>query len=155
LNSNDLSLVRYEFNGPPGNYLLEGIPVESGQQITGLKLYFVEGKGTLVGMVRTKTGPLPAGIKCFVYPEPENSPVPDFGTETDDRGMFRLEVLPPGEFVLHIRPYVATAARSPNSVEYQEILQRVTIRPRQETRTEVVIELTPERGEGTPDVPKP
>lgn len=147
LSSNDFSLVRYDFNGPPGNYLLEGIPLESGQQIIGLKLYFVEGKGTLVGTVRTETGPLPTGVKCYIIPTMENNPDNFFGTETDDRGMFRLEGLPPGEVVLHINPAPVHASTVPSKLpDFQETLHRVTILPRQETRVEVVVNLEPEKG---------
>ncbi|HVN81087.1 MAG TPA: hypothetical protein VMW38_19010, partial [Terriglobia bacterium] len=155
VNSSDLFLVRCEFNGPPGNYLLEGIPLESGQQITGLKLFFVEGKGTLVGLVRTKAGPLPSGVRCYVEPVLENNTESIFGTETDDRGMFRFEELPPGEVVLHIQPYVPAFSGTSKPVEFQEVLQRVTLRPRQETRTEIVIDLVPEKEKVSPDAPKP
>jgi hypothetical protein len=148
LNSSDFSLVQYEFNGPPGNYLLEGFPLENGQQITGLKLHFVEGKGTLIGSVRTKAGPLPENVKCYVLPEMENSPDSFFGTETDSRGMFRLEGLPPGDLVLVISPLYANPNAGPSkSAGFKEFRQRVSIRPHQETHVEIIIDLVTEKGE--------
>ncbi len=156
LNSNDFSLTRYEFNGPPGNYLLAGFPLEPGGRIGDLKLYFVAGKGTLTGIVRTKTGPLPVGVKCELMPIYENSLNYIFPTETDDRGMFRFEGLPPGEVILHIYPSYATTSTAPSKEPgFREIQQRITIHPRQETRLEAVIELVPEKREEPSDVDNP
>jgi hypothetical protein len=156
LSSNDFTLVRFEFNGPPGNYLLEGFPLEAGGHITGLKLYFVEGKGTLIGLIRTKTGPLPENVKCFVQPEMESNPDYMFGAETDSRGMFRLEGLPPGEVVLHINPAPVHPPTVPSKLpDFQETLHRVTILPRQETRIEVVVDLIPEVSKEPSSADKP
>ncbi len=148
LSSNDFSLGHYEFNGPPGNYLLEGFPLQVGERLAGLKLFFVEGKGTLIGVIHTKAGPLPANMECYIQPETETLTGFILGTETDARGMFRLEGLPPGELLLHIYPSLAEASGGPSKgPRFQEIQQRVTIRPRQETRVEAVIELVPEKKE--------
>jgi hypothetical protein len=141
LDSKDFTLARYEFNGPPGNYLMEGFPLESGQQITGLKLYFVEGKGTLIGQVRARSGPLPQGMKCAISLDVENDPFAMFGGETDAGGRFRFENLPPGELVLHVNPSnPRSAPDAPKSPVFEEITQRVTIRPRQETQVEIVVD---------------
>jgi hypothetical protein len=150
LGSDEFVPSRYELNGSPGNYLMEGIPLEPGDRLTGLKLYFVEKNCILLGVVRTNAGPLPKGFSGWVQPRLEKGRTFILGTEVDERGMFRFEKIPPGDLELTV--YVSGPSPKGGTVReyYGETRQRVSLRPGQETQVEILIQLTPQK-RGEPD----
>src|SRR5215831_4914061 len=98
-----LAIARIERNGAPAS---EGIEVDVGEQVTGVRVVMVYGTLTIRGEFRVIGGTLPAGYKFFAtarrVDQPEQDPP---GAEIDARGQFVIENLPPGEYEIRVVPF--------------------------------------------------
>lgn len=119
-NTRDLVMSHVERNGAPVG---DGIEVEAGEQVTGVRVVLVHGSLAIRGEIRAVGGALPAGYRFIVYPRRVDPPNLFLqGIEADTRGQFVIENLPPGEYELKVVP--ATYANS--QLSGPNIMRRVT-----------------------------
>jgi protocatechuate 3,4-dioxygenase beta subunit len=116
-----LTLRRMEYNGAPAR---EGIDVNPGEQVTGVRLILVYGSLTLRGEVKIVGGALPASQKFYAQAHSSDQSMRNGGIgQVDARGKFLIENLTPGEYVIRLYPYYTTWDGQRLS---QEIIGRIT-----------------------------
>ena len=99
-----LTLVRTEVDGIEQR---EGIEVNAGAKITGVRLVFAYGVGSIRGEVKAEGGTLPAGVTIQVIVRSATGGARRFSGAVDARGHFVVENIPPGSYetsVLTIGP---------------------------------------------------
>jgi len=95
-----LTLVRTEVDGIEQR---EGIEVSAGAKITGVRLVFAYGAGSIRGEVKAEHGILPAGLRLAVVIS-SASGARQSGT-VDARGHFVVENIPPGTYEISVRTF--------------------------------------------------
>lgn len=95
-----LTLVRTEVDGIEQR---EGIEVSAGSKITGVRLVFAYGAGSIRGEVRAEGGTLPSGLQVVIR-SATGGPRP-FGGAVDARGHFVVENIPPGTYEVSVMTY--------------------------------------------------
>lgn len=106
-----LTLVRTELDGIDQR---EGIEVNAGAQITGVRLVFAYGTGSIRGEVRAEAGALPTGQTLQVIISSGGSR--RFSSVVDARGHFVVENISPGAYemsIVTIRPDRTTSTYAP------------------------------------------
>jgi hypothetical protein len=97
-----LALGRIEHNGAPAP---EGIDVDPGEHVTGVRLILVYGALTLRGELKIVGGALPAGQRFNAVARRVDQPMQGGrGAEVDARGRFVIEKLTPGEYEVRVAP---------------------------------------------------
>jgi protocatechuate 3,4-dioxygenase beta subunit len=97
-----LAIARIERNGAPAN---EGIEVDAGEQVTGVRVVMVYGTLAIRGEFRVVGGALPAGYKFAASARRVDQPTQNqAAAEIDARGQFVIENLPPGEYEVRVVP---------------------------------------------------
>ena len=94
-----LTLVRTEIDGIEQR---EGIEVNAGAQITGVRLVFAYGAGSIRGEVRAESGGLPAGLTLQVIVSSASGGARRFSSGVDARGHFVVENIPPGTYEMSV-----------------------------------------------------
>jgi Carboxypeptidase regulatory-like domain len=95
-----LVIARIEHNGAPAS---EGIEVDAGEQVTGVRVILVYGTLAIRGEFRIVGGALPAGYRFFAYARRVDQPAQNTpGAEIDARGQFVIDNLPPGEYEIRV-----------------------------------------------------
>jgi protocatechuate 3,4-dioxygenase beta subunit len=98
-----LAIARIERNGAPAS---DGIEVDAGEQVTGVRVVLVYGTLAIRGEFRVIGGTFPAGYKFFAEARRTDQSVPNPpGAEIDARGQFVIENLPPGEYEIRVAPF--------------------------------------------------
>jgi len=97
-----LAIARIERNGAPAS---EGIEVDAGEQVTGVRVVLVYGTLAIRGEFRIVGGAAPAGYRFFASARRVDQPAQNQpGAEIDARGQFVIENLPPGEYEIRVVP---------------------------------------------------
>jgi len=94
-----LTLVRTEVDGIEQK---EGIEVNAGAKITGVRLVFAYGVGSIHGEVKSEDGTLPAGLAVQVIIRSATGGARPFSGTVDARGHFVVENIPPGNYELSV-----------------------------------------------------
>jgi carboxypeptidase family protein len=95
-----LAIARIERNGAPAS---DGIEVDAGEQVTGVRVVLVYGTLAIRGEFRVAGGALPAGYRFFASARRVDQPAQNPpGAEIDARGQFVIENLPPGEYEIRV-----------------------------------------------------
>jgi protocatechuate 3,4-dioxygenase beta subunit len=94
-----LTLVRTEVDGIEQR---EGIEVSAGAKITGVRLVFAYGAGSIRGEVKSEDGILPAGLTLQVIIRPASGGARTFSGAVDARGHFVVENIPPGAYEMSV-----------------------------------------------------
>ncbi len=95
-----LTLLRTEVDGIEQR---EGIEVSAGAKITGVRLVFAYGAGSIRGEVKAEDGILPAGLPLFVIISSANGARQNGAV--DARGHFVVENLPPGAYEVSVMTF--------------------------------------------------
>jgi hypothetical protein len=107
-----LVIARIEHNGAPAS---EGIEVDAGEQVTGVRVVLVYGTLAIRGEFRIVGGALPAGYMFYATARRVDQPAQNqAGAEIDARGQFVIENLPPGEYDLGVVPLFYTDGQQLN-----------------------------------------
>ncbi len=97
--------ARVERHGVP---ILDGIEINTGEQMTGVRIVLVYADGTLTlhGELKVVGGALPADCGFFVYAHGKDQKTKYSGGEenTDSRGHFVFDNLVPGEYEIEVVP---------------------------------------------------
>lgn len=96
-----LTLVRTEVDGIEQR---EGIEVSAGANITGVRLVFAYGSGSIRGEVKAEGGTLPAGLTIQVVIHSATGGARQFGT-VDARGQFVVENVPRGTYEMSVMTF--------------------------------------------------
>ena len=94
-----LTLVRTEIDGIEQR---EGIEVNAGAKINGVRLVFAYGAGSVRGEVRAEDGTLPAGLTLQVVLRSTAGGTRQFSGVVDARGHFVVENIPPGTYEMSV-----------------------------------------------------
>ncbi len=100
-----LTILRIERNGSD---LRSGLRVESGEQISGIRIVAAYGNSTIRGMVQIEGGTLPQATRLMVSArriDPNNSVAGrgNFPAQVDANGRFQIEKLVPGAYELSVQ----------------------------------------------------
>jgi hypothetical protein len=144
----DLRLVRVERNGVPQP---NGIEITPGAEITGVRVVFEYGSGSIRGTVRAEGGEMPEGARFLIMvhkPGEDANSRPLAYTQPDTRGRFILEGLAPGEYQLTLRAvFPPTSNQRPALIK-----QNVTVANGMEAESTFTLDLT--QREKPPEVPQ-
>lgn len=131
-----LSLVRTELDGLEQQ---EGIELAAGAQVTGVRLVFAYGTGTVRGTVKVEGGVLPAGtILQLFLPVAGDTRQFRRNVEIDARGHFVAEDLPPGPYDLILRAVTADQKQSP---AFKPLKRTITVANGAEIQADLVFDL--------------
>ena len=116
-----LTLVRTEIDGIEQR---EGIEVKAGANITGVRLVFAYGTGSIRGEVKAEGGTLPAGQTIQVIIHSAIGGAARQSGTVDARGQFVVENVPPGTYEMSIMTYgpdrtVSTYEPAPKTVHVE------------------------------------
>jgi len=142
-----LAIARIERNGAPAS---EGIEVDAGEQVTGVRVVMVYGTLTIRGEFRVIGGMLPAGCKFFAEARRTDQPVQSqSGAEVDARGQFVIENLPLGEYEIRVVPF--SLPNQPSSLEIRRLIssvkERVVLSGGNQQSVKLVVDLSQKGGD--------
>jgi len=121
-NTRDLVIARIERNGAPAQ---NGIEVDEGEQVTGVRIVLVHGSITLRGELKVVSGALPAGYRFYAgVRRVDQNAHNASGGEIDMRGKFVIENLPPGEYEIRVVP-VYFPNGQPLNEEFRRLIRSV------------------------------
>jgi Carboxypeptidase regulatory-like domain len=143
----EFSLLRVEHNGASQR---EGVQINPGEQVTGVRVVIGYGTNILRGQLRL-IGALPAGAILSVNAYRAGTEFPNGnGGRVDAGGGFVIEGLTPGEYELRpaiFFPSISTPDRAKLTERISKQTQTVTVSGNQETQVTLVVDLTPREKE--------
>ena len=118
-----LTLVRTELDGLDQP---EGVELTAGANVTGVRLVFAYGNGSIRGDVKIEGGALPDGtmMSLTLRSAPGNNRRYTRQLEIDARFHFLAENLPPGNYELLVRPVTSDGKDAPG---FEPVKQTVTV----------------------------
>jgi hypothetical protein len=137
-----LTLVRTELEGLEQP---EGIEVTAGANITGVRLVFAYGTGSIRGEVKIEGGTLPEGaaLNLFIRSTADSRRFTR-SVEIDARNHFVLENIPPGNYELTLR---ATPRDQKEGSPIQPVKQTVSVANGAETQVSLVFDVNRKGGQ--------
>jgi len=143
-----LAIARIERNGAPAP---EGIEVDAGEQVTGVRVVLVYGTLAIRGEFRIVGGALPAGYRFFASARRVDQPAQNQpGAEIDARGQFVIENLPPGEYEIRVAPFFNPDGQqlSPNFTRLiSSVNERVVLSGGNQQSVTLVLDLSRKEGD--------
>ena len=142
------SILRIERDGAA---LREGVQINPGEQVTGVRIVVGPGTNTLRGQLRITGGSLPEDAILVVNAYRAGTEIVNGRSrQVEAGGRFVIEGLTPGEYELKLSAYFLSGS-TPETGKLTERLnkraQAVTVSGNQETQVTFVIDLTPKEGE--------
>jgi hypothetical protein len=132
-----LTLVRTELDGLDQQ---DGIELTAGAQISGVRLVFSYGAGSIRGEVKIEGGTLPEGttFQLFIRSATggDRGPVPQ--VEVDARGRFVSENIPPGTYELTLYGAIPGPQRAQ---AFEPVKQTITVENGAELRVIFLVDL--------------
>jgi hypothetical protein len=129
---------RIELRGNP----VASLTIGENEEISGVRLVYSYGTGTILGQIRTQEGPLPPGIQCLVMAKGSSSGSERWNISVDSRGQFRIDQLPPGDYevitYLFENPPPTDASMRK---KFKPATQRVTVNLGSESKVEILLDL--------------
>ncbi|MEK6286057.1 MAG: carboxypeptidase-like regulatory domain-containing protein [Acidobacteriota bacterium] len=134
-----LTLVRVERDGVEQK---NGVEIGVAGEISGVRVVFAYGSGTIRGQVQMESGEIPAGAMMFLsirrigaaQNQGRRPPYPD------SRGRFAIDGLLPGEYELSLTVQVRQVAGSPQ-IGPKSVKKTVTVTNGAETQVTMVVDL--------------
>jgi len=142
------SILRIERDGAAQR---EGVQINPGEQVTGVRIVIGNGTNTLRGQLRVTGGSLPEEAIPVVNAYRAGTEIVNGRSrQVEAGGRFVIEGLTPGEYELKLSIYFPSGP-TPETGKLNERLnkrpQTVTVGANQETQVTFVIDLTPKEGE--------
>jgi len=142
------SILRIERDGAA---LREGVQINPGEQVTGVRIVIGSGTNTLLGQLRVIGGSLPENAILIVNAYRAGTEIVNGRSrQVEAGGRFVIEGLTLGEYELKLSAYFPSGS-SPETSKLTERLnkraQAVTVSANQDTQVTFVIDLTPKEGE--------
>jgi hypothetical protein len=141
------SILRIERDGAPQR---EGIQINPGEQVTGVRLVISAGTNIVRGQLRVTGGALPEDAILMVNAYRAGTEIVNGRSrQVVAGGRFVIEGLTPGEYELKLSVFFPYGSR-PETVKLTERLskqsQALTVGANQETQVTFVVDLTPKEG---------
>jgi protocatechuate 3,4-dioxygenase beta subunit len=141
------SILRIERDGAPQR---EGVQINPGEQVTGVRLVIGAGTNIVRGQLRVKGGALPEGAIPVVNAYRAGTEIVNGRSrQVDAGGRFVIEGLTPGEYELKLSihfPFGSTSETGKLTERLNKQTQAVTVGANQETQVTFVVDLTPKEG---------
>src|SRR5262249_32636138 len=142
------AIARIERNGAPAS---DGIEVDAGEQVTGVRVVLVYGTLAIRGELRIVGGALPAGYKVFASPPKVDQPRRvSRGADIGARGHFVIENLPTGEYEIRAVP-TSFPDGQPLSQEIRRLIssakERVVLSGGNQQSVTLVVDLSRKEGD--------
>jgi hypothetical protein len=133
-----LTLARIEFEGSPQD---DGIEVAAGAHVTGVRLVFAYGTGSIRGEVKIEGGQLPAGTRLQLSLRSGARDTGQFSPYIgiDGRGRFVAENISPGVHELYLEAVSTDSKLDPLPIE--PVTQSVTVQNDTEVKVTLVLDL--------------
>jgi protocatechuate 3,4-dioxygenase beta subunit len=142
------SILRIERDGAA---LREGVQINPGEQVTGVRIVIGPGTNTLRGQLRITGGSLPEDANLMVRAYRAGTEIVNGRSgQVEAGGRFVIEGLTPGEYELKLSayfPFGSSLETSKLTERLNKRAQAVTVSGNQETQVTFVIDLTPKEGE--------
>jgi len=139
------SILRIERDGTA---LREGVQINPGEQVTGVRIVIGPGTNTLRGQLRVTGGSLPEDAILVVNAYRAGTEIVNGRIrQVEAGGLFVIEGLTPGEYELKLSVYGSSPETSKLNERLNKRAQAVTVGANQETQVTFVIDLTPKEGE--------
>lgn len=143
-----LTFVRTEHNGAPA---VNGIEIDVGEEVTGVRIVFLYGALTLHGEVKIVGGTLPDGYRFEVIAYGTDQTMPYDGTmeEVDARGRFSIENLGPGEYEVKVNPISPTGVEPSPDIrqQFSSVKKRVFVGSENQQPITLVVDLSRQEGD--------
>jgi carboxypeptidase family protein len=142
------SILRIERDGAPQR---EGVQINQGEQVTGVRIVIGAGTNTLRGQLRITGGSLPEDAILVVNAYRAGTEIVNGRSrQVEAGGRFVIEGLAPGEYELKLSAFFPSGS-TPETGKLTDRLnkrtQAVTVSGNQETQVTFVIDLAPKEGE--------
>jgi protocatechuate 3,4-dioxygenase beta subunit len=141
------SILRIERDGVPQR---EGVQINPGEQVTGVRLVIGAGTNIVRGQLRVTGGALPEGAIIVVNAYRAGTDIANGRSrQVDAGGRFVIEGLTPGEYELKLSvffPQGSTPETGKLTERISKQTQAVTVGGNQETQVTFVVDLTPKEG---------
>ena len=118
------ALARIERDGAP---LTDGLQVNAGETITGLRIVLVLGTGTIRGEIKVEGGTLPDEVGLQLRAKTTSKTGNDGYGNIDARGKFLIENLSPGSYELVVETYARRPPYGKPSVTLQSNAKTVQV----------------------------
>jgi hypothetical protein len=143
-----LTLARIEHNGAPAP---EGVEVNPGEQVTGVRLILVHGTLAIRGEVKIVGAAFPAGQRFRATARRVDQPMQYSPSgDVDARGQFLIENLAPGEYEVGVAPFFLGDGQ-PLSPEIRRLIssvkERVVLSGGNQQSVTLVIDLSRKEGD--------
>lgn len=137
------SLARVERDGIP----LREIEITPGAQVTGLRVVFEYGTGSIRGLVKVEKGPVPEDMRMSisVRRRGETNEFVGQGAQVDSRGRFTVEGVSTGEYELILQTYIVDTGTPRNLAP---ITKNVTVTNGVESEVIFTVDLYAKQPEG-------
>lgn len=140
------TLLRIEHNSAE----MKEVELHAGEHLTGVRMVFTYGQGSIVGRVEVKGGALPPGTRMSVGARREGQAAdaiaPNNSAEVDARGQFLLEGLAPGTYKVTLQAWNPNADEPARLPPMPPVQQTVTISGNARQEAVLVLDLTPREG---------
>ncbi len=110
------SIARIERDGAP---MTEGLTVNTGETITGLRIVLAQGSATIRGEVKVEGGTLPEGVAMNIKAKSANKTQGERYGSIDARGKFLIEYLSSGSYELVVETFATQPPYGKPSVTLQ------------------------------------
>jgi Carboxypeptidase regulatory-like domain len=142
-----ITVARIERNGTPA---LEGIEIDAGEQVTGVRIVLLYGALTLRGAMKVVGGTLPAGygFHAGAFRTDQNAEYRQWAL-IDERGQFAFENLAPGEYEISVYPFPQGVSRF--DPEFRDLVssfkQKVVVGSENQQPVTLVVDLSRKEGD--------
>jgi Carboxypeptidase regulatory-like domain len=142
-----IAVARIERNGTPA---LEGIEIDAGEQVTGVRIVLLYGALTLRGAMKVVGGTLPAGygFHAGAFRTDQNAEYRQWAL-IDERGQFAFENLAPGEYEISVYPFPQGVSRF--DPEFRDLVssfkQKVVVGSENQQPVTLVVDLSRKEGD--------
>jgi hypothetical protein len=142
-----ITLARIERNGTP---VIEGIEIDAGEHVTGVRVVLLYGALTLRGAMKVVGGAMPAGYGFYATARrTDQNPQYLRLALIDERGQFGFENMAPGEYEIGIEPFPHSFPHSIEEIRqrFSSVKQKVVVGSDNQQPFTLVVELSRKEGD--------
>lgn len=130
------ALARLERDGAP---LVDGLQVNAGETVTGLRIVLAQGNATIRGEIKVEGGTLPEDVGMNIKAKPANKTQNDGWGSIDARGKFQIENLSSGSYELVVETYMKRPPYGKPSVTLQANAKTVQVTNGQDSTVNLTV----------------
>lgn len=134
--ANGFSIARIERDGAP---MTEGLIVNAGETVTGLRIVLAQGSATIRGEVKVEGGTLPEGVAMNIKAKSTNKTQGERYGSIDARGKFLIEYLSSGSYELVVETFANRPPYGKPSVTLQSNSKTVQVTNGQDSNVNLTV----------------